>query len=295
MTDATAFLTTITQATAAIAGIIVGFRAVQYQLERQRRQENTDRVRTELRRLRKEHHDRINSILGGLEANLETHIEYDTSAALTERTRQLTKVTPPEEFDPESTDRFRAHNELDIITPMGPNELTLNALVRELNTISWLFDQLTPKRDARRRGLLELAEVERLQRATTNAALFYSEFVTGFPDEGVRPHWADQEWELLTLSDDMIEVAALAQRSSLRPMPELRTTLYIATGLLIMGVFLPLLLLMTPPIPIGPLSDQLLFVQQGLILAGVIVFVLLLLGSILTNLGDERPPLDEER
>jgi hypothetical protein len=62
-----------------------------------------------------------------------------------------------------------------------------------------------------------------------------------------------------------------------------------------MGVFLPLLLLMTPPIPIGPVSDQLLFVQQGLILAGVIVFVLLLLGSILTNLGDERPPLDDER
>jgi hypothetical protein len=208
MTDATAFLTTITQATAAIAGIIVGFRAVQYQLERQRRQENTERVRTELRKLRKEHHDRINSILGGLEANLETHIEYDTSAALTERTRQLTKVTPPEEFDPESTDRFRAHNELDIITPMKPNELTLNTLVRELNTISWLFDQLTPKRDARRRDLLELAEVERLQRATTNAALCFSEFVTGFPDERVRPHWADQEWGLLTLSDDMIEVAA---------------------------------------------------------------------------------------
>lgn len=294
MTDATAFFTTVTQGTAAIAGILVGFRAVQYQLERQRRQENTDTVRTELRRLRKQHHDRINSIVRGFEANLESHIEYDTSAAFAERTEPVSEATPPEEFDPESTDRFRAHDEFAFVSPMGPNEETLNALVRELNTISWLFDQLTPKRDARPRGLLEFAEIQRLQRATTNAAVLYSEFVDGFPDDGARPHWADQEWELLTLSDDVVELVAMGRRSSLRPMPELRTMFYAAVGLLSTGVFLPLLLLMTPPIPFGPLSDRVIFLLQSVILAGVIVFVLLLLSSILSNVGDGRLSREED-
>lgn len=290
MAQSTAFFTAIAQTTATIAGLLVAFRGVQYQLDRQQRRTNTEETRVVLEQLEDQHRDRIADILAALESTFGDHLTYDPAEAHEARIKQLHTVTPPDAFEPAATDRFRSSDESIPYSELGLNQPTVDCLARELNTILWVFAQRTPERDARATGLVTLAEVERLRRSTREASLLYADLVDDIPDKYRQPYWADHSAALFDLADDVVGLTATARHSTLRAASEPERTLALAAGLLAVGVATPVLFLTTPPESPILLSGWELFGAQLSILAGVGVCVLLLLRTIVSRIGGPTVP-----
>lgn len=286
MTVGGEFFSTLVQATATITGLIVGFRAVQYQLERQQRIKNTEYISAELPRIKEQYRYKVKThILRGIETDFEDNIAYDVEKAKKDRQTQLIRASQEDHFDGDDN-RFRTYDEIKIPGKSDKNVERLNKLTRELNNISWFLDRISVEESGSQPSL-DLEELEHLRDSAQNVVLEYKLFVEETLDEPEKISWAKYYSDLLDLNNDIAELLARAQQSTLRDSARTSRTLHLASVSLLVGVLIPQTFLMTPADPIVSINREYIFYLQAFLLITVTILLYLLLSELLSEIGNE--------
>lgn len=285
MTVGAEFFAALIQATATITGLIVGFRAVQYQVERQQRIKNTRYISAELPQIKEQYQYEIRDIVSGIEKNFEDYIIYDVEKAREARITQLYQVGLADRFEADGN-QYRDYDGIKTPSRSDENVEMLNKLTRELNNISWFLDKISVKKSGSQPSL-DLEELEQLKNSAQYVALEYGFLIEELFDEPEQISWTGHRSDLLDLSNNISELLARAQQSTLRNSARTSRTLRLASASLLVGVLVPQAFLMTPADPIIIMNRQDIFYLQLFLLLTVTILLYLLLRKLLSEIGNE--------